>query len=240
MALWEYVVQIHRAVDVQALTLFYGVVGSALCFVALQIVRNRRLSKRLRQMEAELNTRFDEKTAPALTRLSAVEDDVRETHRDAEAFRRRVDQVESRIPNLYDRMEEFRNTLARIFQNELGAVLGSFDSSVGAVLEHMKSDLHMGITRIETIEEMVNARHQAGKALLSGEETTSELPEAEDSDEETIDAELLETEQKDDLDVWLAEEEEPEETAESTIELESEEEVKAEGDEDQDYRSRAA
>jgi hypothetical protein len=56
--------------------------------------------------------------------------------------------------------------LARIFQNELGAVLGSFDKSVTAVLGHMKSELHNGIAHIESIEEMVQGRQTAGQALL--------------------------------------------------------------------------
>jgi len=124
----------------------------------------------MEQLESKLNGR----TAGVVERVENIEAEAREFSREVETFRGRVQEVEERIPNLYDRMEEFRNMLSRIFRSELGAVLDSFDSSVGSVLEQMKAELHMGISRIEAIESMVHSRKRAQQALL-GEEAAHEL-----------------------------------------------------------------
>lgn len=155
-------------VDWNNLVVFGGVALAAVCFVALYLVRAAQYRRKLADLEAKLAGRVQQEAAVLSEMAVAAEGRSRDALREAQDVRHRVDEVEARIPNLYETLEQFRATLASIFQNELGAVLGSFDSSVTAVLEHMKADLHMGITRIETIEDMVQSRQKAGRALLDG------------------------------------------------------------------------
>ena len=136
---------------------------------------------RIEQTETRLSERMDERTSPVVAKMGSIETQGQELSRQVETFRHRVDEVEIRIPNLYDRLEEFRETLAKIFQSELGSVLESFDGSVTAVLNQMKTDLQMGITRIEGIEGMVRSRQRAEDALLGplGKPELAEGPEEE-------------------------------------------------------------
>jgi hypothetical protein len=212
MSMWEYVVQIHSGADVGALVPFYGVILAAVCFLALQLVRAARVNRRIAELEGSLAERVDEKTAEVATKVSermgGIDAQARDLRQGAETLRQRVDHVEDKIPSLYDRLEEFRNTLAHIFQNELGAVLGSFDTSVSAVLEHMKADLHTGLTRIESIQEMVKSRQTAGRALLRGGEAAG-LLEGDDAEEtaEQVGEPAIELErlmvEADNLDIWV-------------------------------------
>ena len=141
---------------------------------------------RIEQTETRLSERMDERTSPVVAKMGSIETQGQELSRQVETFRHRVDEVEIRIPNLYDRLEEFRETLAKIFQSELGSVLESFDGSVTAVLNQMKTDLQMGITRIEGIEGMVRSRQRAEDALLGplGKPELAEAPEAEEVEPE--------------------------------------------------------
>jgi hypothetical protein len=163
---WEWLVGIHTGANVTALVLFYGVVSASICFVALQVVRNRRLKRQMAEMRAHFVEMLSAKSAQVSEKVGNVELQARQLQMESEAARQRMDVVEARIPTLYQQMDDFRNALARIFQNELGAVLGSFDKSVTAVLGHMKAELHNGIAHIESIEEMVHGRRTAGQALL--------------------------------------------------------------------------
>jgi len=141
---------------------------------------------RIEQTESMLTRRLEERTAPVAEKVGSIEAQAQELIRQVDAFRHRVDEVETRIPNLYDRLEEFRQTLARIFQSELGSVLESFDGSVSAVLNQMKTDLQMGIARIEGIESMVRSRQRAEHVLLGRveEPELAEAPEGEVAEEE--------------------------------------------------------
>lgn len=188
MPVWEFIAQMYRGVDWRGLILSHGVIGAALCYLALQALRVRNQRRRLAKLETDLTALMDHKVTTVEQKVGDAEARGRELLQQSESFRLRVDQVENRIPSLYDHMEESRNTLARIFQNELGAVLGSFDSSVAAMLDHMKADLHAGIARIESIEEMVRRRQKAGRELLVGVGAPS-LPEAE---ERSLDLEIEE------------------------------------------------
>jgi len=137
----------------------------------------QRLDDRDGQIDARVTRKIDSKTdlleeridqrsgslSDAITKL-----DSRVSYADEELnrFRERVSEVENRIPNLFDRLEEFRAVLAKTFQAELGSVLSSFDSSVSGILEQMKAELQMGISRIESIEGMVRSRERAERSLL--------------------------------------------------------------------------
>lgn len=230
----EYVVGIHRSVNVSALVMFYGIAGALLCFVLLQVARSRALKRRLADLEGRFVARLDDRSDQIERRVGGVESRAVQLFAESETVRRRVDQVEERIPNLYERMEEFRNTLARIFQDELGAVLGSFDTSVAAVLDQMKTDLRMGITRIESIESMVHSREKAGRNLLSVSDGRS-LPEAEEEAPMDLGDETAE----------VVAEKEPgaatEEQAKTQILRDvTADEIEAGLDEDEDYQARAA
>jgi len=216
MSIGQIVEQMYRDVDWRALLLSHGVILAAACYLVLQFVRASRMKRRLADLEARLAERMDQRATGVEERVEGVEARSRQLVQQTDTVRHRVDQVEERIPSLYDRMEEFRITLATIFQNELGAVLGSFDSSVSAVLEHMKADLHMGIARIENIEEMVQSRQKAGKSLLGGTEAPA-LSEGIVLDE----TEPAETATDGDFDEWVATEVA---TAEVTDEVEDESE----------------
>ena len=166
----EFMRQLTAQLDWGSAVVFGGVVLAVVCLLVLQKVRERELRKKLAALESKLNERMDEQTDAAVEAALAADGRARDALREAQGMQERVDDVERRIPTLQEKLEHFRLTLASIFQNELGAVLSSFDSSVSAVLEHMKADLHMGVARIETIEEMVQSRQKAGRALLcSGE-----------------------------------------------------------------------
>ena len=248
--MWNYVVQIHTAADINALVIFYGVAAGGLCFLILELLHagTRSIAKQaqartedvedkldeLRRLERRIRARFDEKdealrerieeaeerfanrvdrkTDGIVARVSKVEEQSQDVLREMESFRQRVSSVEKRIPDIYDHLEEFRNTLARIFRGELSTVLDSFDSSVAAVLDHMKDELRMGINRIEGIEGMVKSRQKAERALLGPSDEEWQLSAA---DEETVDA---------GFDAAILEEE-PEEPVEADPEAAEEEEV---------------
>ncbi|MHC4481705.1 MAG: hypothetical protein ACYS1C_12155, partial [Planctomycetota bacterium] len=139
-----------------------------------------------------------------------------------------INDVDGRIPGLFDRIDEFRETLARAFQVELNSVLSSFDSTVSGILEEMKSELQLGIGRIESIENMVHSRQGAGRTLLGvaeepelpegpGEEGELELPE-DPGEEEGPELPEGPSEEEEQFEEWeqeakeLAEREEDEET----------------------------
>jgi hypothetical protein len=163
---WEWLVGIHTGGNVGALVLFYGVISASACFVALQIARSRRTKREMAEMRGQFVEMLSAKSAQVSEKVGSVEMQARQLQMESEAARQRMEVVEARIPTLYQQMDDFRNALAKIFQNELGAVLGSFDKSVTAVLGHMKAELHNGIAHIESIEDMVQGRQKAGQSLL--------------------------------------------------------------------------
>lgn len=169
MSVLDYLLEIHRDANWSALLVFYGAIlalGGFGCLAVLHFVRGRKTSKRIAELEAGLRRSIDERAAHVTEKVEVVEAQARQMAREGQTFRERIDQVENRIPSLYDRLDEFQATLAQVFKNELGAVLGSFDSSVSAVLQHMKAELHTGIAQIEGIEDMVRSRRQAERTLL--------------------------------------------------------------------------
>ena len=167
-------------VDWSSVVVFGGLMVAVLCYLVLQKVREAELRRRLAELESKLSNRVDKQAGAAVEAALAADGRSRDALREAQGVQQRVDDVERRIPTLQEKLEHFRITLAGIFQNELGSVLSSFDTSVSAVLEHMKADLHMGVARIETIEEMVHNRQQAGRTLLG----TGDAPMLEEAPEE--------------------------------------------------------
>lgn len=126
----------------------------------------QQLMESLDETTRTLQQRWEDAERTASRRLDRLEDASEEASRKMQSSEERITQVEKRIPDIYEHLEEFRNTLSRIFQSELSAVLDSFDSSVTAVLDHMKGELETGIKRIEGIESMVNSRQRAERTLL--------------------------------------------------------------------------
>ena len=121
-------------------------------------------------------------------------------------------------------LEDFRDTLAKTFQVELGSVLNSFDNSVGAVLHQMKSEMQIGISRVESIEGMVRSRQAAGRSLL-GAADQLELPDALDQEEEEEAEQLVaEKDAGDDLDAAAVADAEPTDEPEQADEGEESEE----------------
>ncbi|MGD2174696.1 MAG: hypothetical protein PVJ27_04775 [Candidatus Brocadiaceae bacterium] len=266
MNVWDYVVQIHRTGDVQALVLFWGVAAVVVLFVVLQVLlirsrgvavramntvrdladdmRNlrreldeleRRMEKRLDSRAAELDARMtkkldqkgdliqerlEERSSSLSDAISSLDGKVGQARQQMEAFRQRVDDVEGRIPGLFDRLDEFRDTLAHTFQAELGSVLTSFDNSMSAILQQMKAELQMGVSRIESIENMVRSREQAERSLLGPPEAAEPAEEGEFEEWEREAKELAE---------------QPEESLEeelSEMAVEDDEEFTAEAEED--------
>jgi len=164
----------------------------------------QRMDSRASELDARMTTKMDKKgdliqerieqraatLSDSISRLDARVGHCDET---VEQFRERVKEVESRIPGLFDRLDEFRDTLARTFQVELGGVLSSFDNSVGAILHQMKSEMKIGLSRIESIEGMVDSRRAAERALL-GDPSTLEIEEthlvADNEPEQELDSTL--------------------------------------------------
>ncbi len=131
---------------------------------------DERMTRKLDQKGDLIQERLEQNRTDLQGRISTLDVRVQEATERVETFRRRVDEVEARVPGLFDRIDEFREGLARTFQAELGSVLNSFDNSIGAVLEEMKSELQLGISRIESIESMVGSRKGAERALLGAPE----------------------------------------------------------------------
>ncbi len=134
---------------------------------------DERMTKKLDKRSDLLQERIEERVGSLTDSISALDGRVTRADDQIDAFRAKLEDVEARIPNLFDKLEEFRGTLGRSFRAELSSVLNSFDNSLAAVLQQMKSDLEVGIDRIESIEGMVRSREQAEQSLL----TTGEPPE---------------------------------------------------------------
>lgn len=134
---------------------------------------NARVAKKLDQKGDRLQERVEERASALSERIAGVESRTQKVTEDVERFRERVDEVEARIPNLFDKLDEFQETLSRTFQAEMNSVLNSFDNSLASLLQQMKSDLQLGISRIEGIESMVRSREEAERNLLGpARETT--------------------------------------------------------------------
>ncbi len=125
-----------------------------------------RISQKLDRKGDLIQERLEERTTALSDSVNVLGSRVAEARDQIERFRLRVEEVEKRMPNFFDKIEEFRETLARSFQAELGSVLNSFDTSMTSILLQMKSELQMGISRIEGIEGMVRSRQRAERSLL--------------------------------------------------------------------------
>ncbi|MHC5033616.1 MAG: hypothetical protein ACYTFZ_01070 [Planctomycetota bacterium] len=136
-----------------------------------------RMTRKLEQRGDLIQARVEENRATLADSVSKLDARLGRALEDVGNFRERIAEVDGRIPGLFDRLEEFRDTLAKTFQIELGSVLGSFDSTLGGILQEMKTELQVGISRIENIESMVRSRERAERTLL-GSPDAPELPEA--------------------------------------------------------------
>ena len=125
-----------------------------------------RMTRKIDQKGDILQERLDQHRSALSDSVGKLEARLARTGEQLEAYRERTDEVESRIPGLFDRLDDFRDTLAQTFQAELGGVFTSFDNSVAAILQQMKAELEVGISRIESIEGMVRSRDRAQLSLL--------------------------------------------------------------------------
>ena len=171
-----------------------------------------RMTRKIDQKGDLIQERVEQRSGTLSDSINQLDSRVGRSDDQMQQFRERVAEVENRIPNLFDRLDEFRGALAKTFQVELGSVLSSFDNSMGAILQQMKSDLQLGISRIEGIESMVRTREKAGRTLLgAGEEPALPGPADEEEEEfgewERQAKELAESEE--------SEEEEPDELIEA-------------------------
>jgi DNA repair exonuclease SbcCD ATPase subunit len=129
-----------------------------------------RMTKKMDQKGDLIQERVEQRASSLSDTMHRLESRAARASEDVERFRARVDEVERRIPNLFDRLDEFRETLGRTFQVELNSVLNSFDSSLVSILQQMKSDLQLGLSRVEGLEAMVRSRERAEKSLLGAAE----------------------------------------------------------------------
>ncbi len=127
---------------------------------------DQRMTKKLDQKGDMLQERIEQRASSLSDSIHKLESRASESNENVERFRRRIDEVESRIPNLFDKLDDFKQTLGKTFQAELGSVLNSFDNSLAALLQQMKSDLQLGLSRIEGIQNMVHSRERAERNLL--------------------------------------------------------------------------
>jgi len=125
-----------------------------------------RMTRKIDQKGDILQERLDQHRSALSDSVGKLEARLARTAEQLEAYRERTDEVESRIPGLFDRLDDFRDTLAQTFQAELGGVFTSFDNSVAAILQQMKAELELGVSRIESIEGMVRSRDRAQLSLL--------------------------------------------------------------------------
>ncbi len=131
-----------------------------------------RMTKKMDQKGDLIQERVEQRASDLMDAIHKLESRVSRASEDVARFRERVDDVESRIPNLFDRLDDFRDALGRTFQVEISSVLNSFDSSLTSILQQMKSDLQLGLSRVESLETMVRSRERAEKSLLGTPEGT--------------------------------------------------------------------
>ncbi len=141
-----------------------------------------RMTKKVDQKGDLIQERLEQQSARHAEAAGSLEARVARATEEVSRFRERITDVEGRIPGLFDRLDDFRDTLAKTFQAELGSVLTSFDTSVSSILVQMKSELQMGIGRIESIESMVRSRERAERTLLGSGHGVA-LPEGEAGEE---------------------------------------------------------
>jgi hypothetical protein len=144
-----------------------------------------RMTKKMDQKGDLIQERVEQRAASLSDTIHRLESRATRACEDVDRFRSRIDEVEGRIPNLFDRLDDFRDTLGRTFQVELNSVLSSFDSSLSAILQQMKADLQLGLSRVESLETMVRSRDRAQKGLLGTPEgAPSPLPSPLEEEEE--------------------------------------------------------
>ncbi len=131
-----------------------------------------RMTKKMDQKGDLIQERVEQRASDLLDTIHRLESRVSRASEDVGRFRERIDDVERRIPNLFDRLDDFRDALGRTFQVEISSVLSSFDSSLTSILQQMKSDLQLGLSRVESLETMVRSRERAEKSLLGTPEGT--------------------------------------------------------------------
>ena len=195
-SIWDLIVQMHVNTDWSALTVFYGGILLVGYLVVAEILRIRTNSTthavetRAEDLEEEIkNLRARQKRMVNYMK-EQMDDQAREHEWKMEELRRRMGNVEDRIPSLYDHLDEFRTTLSSVLEQELDSVMHSFDSSVDSVLDQMQEQLETGIKNIKGIKAMVRGRKKAEHSLLqsadlstlqeAGEADIAELPEAEE------------------------------------------------------------
>mgnify|MGYP006281775409 CR=1 FL=1 len=178
--IWEFVVQIHQTVEWNSLAIVYGGSIVALYLFVSQLRRARlaRASNAIREdaqeIKDELQRLRQRQMRLAKYTKGKVDKCTSETEDRIDKFGRRLAHVEDRIPNLYDHMDEFRETLSQIFESELGSVMRSFDTSVDSVLQQMKDQLQTGVKNIEGIERMVRGRRKVETKLLGPSDADAE------------------------------------------------------------------
>ena len=179
--IWQYVVQIHQTVAWNSLAIVYGGAIVALYLFISQIRRSRlartgnAIREEAEEIKQELQRLRERQMKLAKYTKGKVDKCSRETEERIDQFGRRLGNVEDRIPNLYDHMDEFRESLSQIFESELGSVMRSFDTSVDSVLQQMKDQLQTGVKNIEGIERMVRGRRKVETKLLGPSDAEEEV-----------------------------------------------------------------
>lgn len=183
--LWDRMVQLHVTADPRWVGVFYGAVVLICYLVVSQVRRKRRqaAAEKMQEWAGELDRQLKKIYQRQVRLVKFTKSRAREIRQEMEErldqYGGRLGTVEDRIPNLYENLDEFRESLARVFESELGAVMHSFDSSVDSVLYQMKEQLQAGINNIEGIEEMVRSRRKAETKLISPSAEESAGPELE-------------------------------------------------------------
>lgn len=193
--IWQYVVQVHQTVEWNSLAIVYGGAIVALYLFVSQLRRARlmrasdAIQEDAQEIKDELQRLRERQMRLAKYTKGKVDKCTRETEERIDQFGRRLGHVEDRIPNLYDHMDEFRETLSQIFESELGSVMRSFDTSVDSVLQQMKDQLQTGVKNIEGIERMVRGRRKVETKLLGPSDAGAGELEAQEFEEDyTIEA----------------------------------------------------
>ncbi len=137
----------------------------------------RRLEARFSEMQnratIRINRRGDvlqqgleEQSASLSDSIGQLEPRVAGAAEEIERFRSRLRDVEDRTSNLLERLARFRGTLASTFNAELDGVLGLFDNSISGILRQIRSELQLGVRRMENVEGLVQSRHRRDRSLL--------------------------------------------------------------------------
>ncbi|MFP4027407.1 MAG: hypothetical protein ACLFWL_06415 [Candidatus Brocadiia bacterium] len=156
----------------------------------LENLLNRKMDTKLDGMEERtqgLHSRqtemLEDRSSELSGRIAKTDAEIEQLRNEFDSLRNHVQKVEREMPGVFDRLDEFKNAIARGYKSELSSVFESFDNSISAMLDQMRAELETGLSRINGIESMVRKRKNAEDVFAGEDEVpgkSSDIPSEED------------------------------------------------------------